>query len=64
VQVKNLLTLPPQDETPVRNCTIRKIPRYSTSALLVLESNYLVGSWDHRKQRLYFSKNHVCIQEI
>jgi metal transporter CNNM len=25
--VKNLLTLPPQDETPVRSCTIRKIPR-------------------------------------
>jgi metal transporter CNNM len=27
VLVKNLLTLLPQDETPVRNCTIRKIPR-------------------------------------
>ncbi|KAG0625982.1 hypothetical protein M758_2G093500 [Ceratodon purpureus] len=32
--VKNLLTLPPQDETPVRNCTIRKIPRVPESAPL------------------------------
>ncbi|KAH9554159.1 hypothetical protein CY35_08G049400 [Sphagnum magellanicum] len=34
ILVKNLLTLHPQDETPVRNCTIRKIPRVPEGAPL------------------------------
>ncbi|KAH8953922.1 hypothetical protein BDL97_08G052700 [Sphagnum fallax] len=34
ILVKNLLTFHPQDETPVRNCTIRKIPRVPEGAPL------------------------------
>lgn len=28
LKVKNLLTIHPQDEVPVKNVTIRRIPRY------------------------------------
>lgn len=34
--MKNLLTIHPEDEVPVKSVTIRRIPRYDTPILLYL----------------------------